>query len=131
MYSLLADSIVFLHALFVLFVVVGQVLILAGWIMRWCWTRNFIFRICHLAAIGYVVAEVWFGIICPLTILEHNLRIRAGESPEEMSFIGYWLNRLLFYTAPDRVFTLVYTVFALLVIATFVLYPPMKCRKQK
>lgn len=131
MYSLLADSIVFLHTLFVLFVVVGQVLILAGWTMKWCWTRNLIFRISHLAAIGYVVAEVWFGIICPLTILEHNLRIRAGESSYEMSFIGYWLNRLLFYTAPEWVFTLVYTVFALLVIATFVLYPPMKFRKQK
>jgi hypothetical protein len=41
-----------------------------------------------------------------------------------MSFIGYWLNRLMFYTAPEWVFTLVYTLFALLVVTTFVFYPP-------
>ena len=124
MYALLADLVVFIHALFVLFVVAGQTLILVGWIISWRWTRNPLFRVAHLAAIGFVVAEAWFGILCPLTTLEHELRNRAGQTAYEMSFIGHWLDRLLFYTAPEWVFTLVYTLFALLVVTTFVFYPP-------
>ena len=124
MLALLADIVVLIHALFVLFVVAGQLLILAGWLLKWNWTRNPAFRIAHLAAIGFVVAEAWLGIVCPLTTLEMELRASAGQSVHEMSFIGFWLHRLLFYTAPEWVFTLIYTLFALLVAATFIFYPP-------
>jgi hypothetical protein len=124
MHALLADIVVFIHALFVLFVVAGQALILAGWGADWRWTRNPFFRTAHLAAIGFVVAEAWFGVVCPLTILEHELRAGAGQTFHQMSFIGLWLHRLLFYTAPEWVFTLVYTLFAILVVTTFVFYPP-------
>ncbi len=124
MHSLLADLVVFIHALFVLFVVAGQTLILVGWIISWHWTGNSVFRVTHLAAIGFVVAEAWFGILCPLTTLEYELRNSAGQTVYEMSFIGHWLDRLLFYTAPEWVFTLVYTLFALLVVTTFFFYPP-------
>jgi len=81
-------------------------------------------RVAHLAAIGFVVAEAWFGVVCPLTTLEHELRNSAGQTVYEMSFIGYWLNRLMFYTAPEWVFTLVYTLFAILVVTTFAFYSP-------
>ena len=129
MYALLADLVVFIHALFVLFVVAGQALILIGWFVRWRWTRNLVFRVAHLAAIGFVVVEAWFGIVCPLTTLGNELSILAGQDGNEMSFIGYWLDRMLFYTAPEWVFTLVYTLFALLVVTTFVFYPPKRKRK--
>ncbi len=129
MYSLLADVVVALHLLFVLFVVAGQVLILVGWYQDWQWTTNAVYRIIHLTAIGFVVVEAWFGIECPLTSLEYDLRIRAGLSAYEMSFIGYWLNRLLFYTASDWVFALVYTLFAILVVITFVFYPPKRKKR--
>ncbi len=124
MNALLADLVVIIHALFVLFVVAGQALILMGWIISWCWTRNPVFRVAHLAAIGFVVAEAWFGMVCPLTTLEYELRNSAEQTAYEMSFIGYWLDRLLFYAAPEWVFTLVYTLFALVVVTTFVFYPP-------
>ncbi len=124
MHALLADLVVFIHALFVLFVVAGQALILTGWFFNWLCTRNPVFRVAHLTAIGFVVAEAWFGIMCPLTTLEHELRNSAGQTVYETSFVGYWLHRLLFYTAPEWVFTLVYTLFALLVVTTFVFYPP-------
>jgi hypothetical protein len=124
MHALLADLVVVIHALFVMFVIVGQVLILSGWLAGWRWTRNPLFRVTHLVAIGFVAAEAWFGVLCPLTTLEYELRSSAGQSVHEMSFVGYWLNRLLFYTAPEWVFTLVYTLFALLVVTTFVFYPP-------
>ncbi len=122
--SFLADATVVLHAAFVLFVAGGQVLILFGWRQKWKWTRNLIFRAVHLGAIAYVVLEAWFGIVCPLTLLEHHLRLLAGEAAHQMSFIGYWVHRLLFYSAPAWVFTLIYTMFGLLVLLTLVFYPP-------
>ncbi len=123
-YGFLADAIVLIHALFVLFVVGGQILILAGWVGGWAWTRNRVLRIAHLAAIGFVVLETWLGIVCPLTLLENNLRSLAGQERYEMSFIGYWLNQLLFFSFPAWVFTLLYSLFFLLVAITYFLYPP-------
>jgi len=123
---LLADLVGALHALFVLFVVGGQVLILAGWAVGWGYTRNFLFRVLHLAAIGFVVLEAWFGILCPLTVIESGLRRQGGGAGPGGSFIGYWLDRLLYYQAPEWVFEAVYGVFGALVVATFVLYPPRR-----
>ncbi|MEK7697633.1 MAG: DUF2784 family protein, partial [Pseudomonadota bacterium] len=58
----LADAVLLLHALYVVFVVGGLLLILAGWWRGWAWARNFWLRWLHLAAIGFVVLETWFGI---------------------------------------------------------------------
>jgi len=122
--GLLADVIGIVHALFVLFVVGGQALILAGWGLGWGWTRNRAFRYAHLGAIAFVVVQQWLGQWCPLTIWEGELRQRAGEQGYEAGFIADWLNRLLYYSAPAWVFTFVYTLFAALVVATFVIYRP-------
>lgn len=129
--SLLADIILLIHAAFVLFVVAGQVLVLLGWWRRWGWVHNPWFRLAHLLAIGYVVMEAWLGITCPLTVWEYELRRMAGESVHEMSFIAYWVQYFLFYTAPEWVFVLIYTAFGALVLATFVGCPPrFKIRPQ-
>jgi hypothetical protein len=124
LYGLLADATVVLHLAFVLFVVGGQALILVGWCRGWSWTRSLLLRISHLAAIALVTMETWAGIPCPLTVLENRLRLRAGASPYAQSFIGYWLDRLLFYTAPEWVFGLIYSAFGALVLITFLAYPP-------
>lgn len=127
MYSLLADLILALHISYVLFVVVGQLLIVLGWLMNWQWPRNRLFRYLHLGAIGVVVVQSWFGIICPLTVLENELRSRAGMNGyEDYSFIGYWMSRLLFYEAPAWIFAVVYTLFGCLVVGTFRAYPPVR-----
>lgn len=129
MYGLLADATIALHAAFVLFVVGGQILILIGWVRRWSWTHHPIFRWTHLGAIGFVVLEAWFGVPCPLTVLENEFRLRGGIETYQMSFIGYWLSRLLYYDAPAWVFTISYTVFSLLVVLTFILYPPRRAQQ--
>ena len=129
MYSFLADIVALVHAVYILFVVGGQVLILVGWMAGWAWTRNMIFRLTHLAAICLVVVEAWTGVFCPLTVLENRLRLLAGLSPYDASFFGYWINWLIYYTAPEWVFTLVYTVFALIVLITFIFYPPIRSKK--
>ena len=126
MWLALADLTLVLHAAYVLFVIGGQLLILLGWGLEWMWTRRFLFRLLHLLAIGFVMLEAWLGVTCPLTLLESKLRERAGDVAYNSSFISYWLDRLIFYVAPEWIFIVIYTVFALLVILTWVFYPPRR-----
>ena len=124
--TLAADLTLIAHTAFIAFVVAGQGLILAGWMRGWCWPRHLPFRLAHAGAIALVVLESWFGVMCPLTWLELRLRAMAGSPLAADSFVGYWLQRLIFYDAPSWVFTLVYTSFAAMVVATLVLYPPKR-----
>ena len=121
---LLADAVLVLHAAFVGFVVVGQVYVLCGWVLGWSSTRNRTFRLLHLAAILIVVLQAWFGLRCPLTLLEAHLR--ADALAHGQSFIGYWLSRLIYYDLPGWVFTSAYTLFGLLVVLSFVGCPPRR-----
>jgi len=123
-YGLWADVIGVVHACIVLFIVGGQMLILAGWGRQWLWTRGRVFRYAHLAAIGFVVLQQWLGRLCPLTLWENELRRKAGAEGMEQGFIATWLERLLYFSFPSWVFTVVYTAFALVVLATFVFYRP-------
>src|SRR5579864_4652842 len=103
-YRLLADAVVGIHALYVGFVVFGLIAILLGRAMGWRWVRSPYVRILHLAAIGFVCLESIAGIDCPLTTLENGLRLAAGQNGYGGDFLGYWLDRLIFYDAPPRVF---------------------------
>ena len=118
-YAVAADALLALHALFVVFVVMGLVLVVIGGVRHWRWVRNRWFRLIHLGAIGFVVAQAWAGQICPLTVWENALRRRAGELGYQGSFIGHWLEQLLYYDAPLWLFTLVYTLFGLAVLASW------------
>ena len=118
-YLLTADAILLLHVLFVGFVVIGLVLIFIGKWRGWDWVHRFWFRIAHLAAIGFVVLQSWLGAICPLTIWEMKLRDLASDAVYEGAFIAHWLQALLYYEAPLWVFTLVYTLFGALVVASW------------
>lgn len=123
-YALLADAVLALHVAVVLFVVGGLVLVVAGNLRGWGWINRLPFRLAHLAAIGYVAAQAWLGVACPLTTLELWLRREAGEPTHGASFIGHWLQRLLYYDAPPSVFVLAYTLFGLLVAAAWWRWPP-------
>jgi len=121
-----ADLTLAVHAAYVLFVVGGQMLILAGWVCGWRWTRYLLFRLIHLISIGFVMLEAWLGVICPLTVLENILRTKSGAALYERSFVSHWLARLIFYAAPEWVFTVIYTGFTCLVVVTWLLYPPTR-----
>ena len=118
-YLLAADALLLVHVLFGGFVVLGLALIFIGKCFGWRWVRHFWFRVTHLLAIGYVVLQSWLGAICPLTVWEMALRERAGDTVYAGSFIAHWLQRLLYYRAPEWVFVLLYTLFAALVAASW------------
>jgi len=129
--GILADLELVVHGLYVGFVVIGFVLILLGLARGWQWVRQPAFRYAHLAAIGIVVVQVWFGIDCPLTTLESFLRLKAGEAGYGTSFIQHWLYRLLYYRADTRVFGVIYSLFGAAVALVWWFAPPIRRRAQR
>ena len=85
-YAALADMVVVVHALFVLFVVFGGLVVLRWQQLAWL----------HLpAAIWGVVIELG-GCVCPLTYLENHFRRLGGESGYSGTFIGQYLEPVLY-----------------------------------
>ena len=126
-----ADAILVIHVLFVLFVIIGLLLVLLGKALSWRWVRNPWFRLAHLAAIGIVVLQAWLGAICPLTTWEMHFRARAGSAVYAGSFISHWLRELLYYEAPAWVFTVCYSAFGLLVLLSWLWVRPRPLTRRR
>jgi hypothetical protein len=62
----------------------------------------------------------------PLTSWEMALRAGAGDAAYEGSFIQHWLQSILYFSAPDWVFILVYSVFGALVLSSWFLVRPRR-----
>jgi hypothetical protein len=122
--ALMADILVAVHVAFVAFIVLGEAAILAGAVLKWGWVSNLWFRLAHLAAIVFVALEAVFGMLCPLTRWEFELRERAGQGGRSGTFIGRILHDILYYDFPPWVFVVAYVSFALLVAATLFIVPP-------
>lgn len=122
----LADALLVIHVTFVAFVVLGLLAIYLGHFLNWGWVTNFWFRLSHLIAIAIVILQSWLGVICPLTTWEMALREKAGTMSYDGSFLQYWLQSILYYSAPEWVFILSYTTFGGLVLASWVLIKPRR-----
>jgi hypothetical protein len=85
-YRILADLVVGVHALFVVFVVFGGLLAL-----RWPWAAA-----AHLPAAVWGTLIEFRGWVCPLTPLENSLRASAGEAGYEGGFIEHYLLPVLY-----------------------------------
>ena len=119
---MLADALLAAHFLIAAFIVAGLILVWFGAALGWGWVRNPWFRYLHLGAIAFVAAEALAGVMCPLTLWEDMLR---GTVPAE-SFIGRWVRYLLYYRAPEWVFTASYVVWTLATLLTLWLVPPRR-----
>lgn len=119
---MLADAIVVIHLLIVLFVLMGVPLVYLGAARRWMWVRSRYWRLLHLIAIAVIAAESLFGIDCPLTVWEDRLR----DQQVSAGFIERWVDRILFYNAPTWVFAAAYVAFAALVAVTWIAVPPTR-----
>ena len=129
---LIADLIVGIHFVYVTVVVSGLLVIILGGIFHWSFIRNFWFRAIHLVMILIVVAEALFGITCPLTDLEYELRIAAGQqNATDMPFISRLVHQLIFYDFPPVVFTIAYCLFGFFVLLSWRLFPPKLPWKQR
>ena len=117
---MLADLLLVFHFSIAGFVVLGLIVVWAGAAAGWSWIRNPWFRYLHLSAILFVAAEALIGAACPLTLWEDALR--GGARPE--SFVGRWVAGLLYYDAPEWLFTTLYAAWAAATLVTLRLVPP-------
>ncbi|MBB6592853.1 DUF2784 domain-containing protein [Ralstonia solanacearum] len=117
----LADTVLVLHALVVLFIVGGLIAILAGAALKHDWVRNRAFRLTHLAAIGVVATLALLDVPCPLTVLEDWLR--TGTAGPQ-GFVQRWVSAWLYYDLPAWVFATAYAAFLLVVVVTWWRIPP-------
>ncbi len=117
----LADTVLVVHALIVLFIVGGLIAIWAGARLKRGWIRNRAFRQVHLVAIGAVAILAVLDIPCPLTVLEDWLRTgRVGLQGFVQRWVSYWL----YYNLPGWLFATAYAAFLLVVAVTWFRIPP-------
>lgn len=119
---MIADALLVLHFAIAAFIVVGLIAVWVGAAFRQEWVRSPWFRYLHLGAILFVAAEALLGIACPLTVWEDMLR--GNVQPE--SFVARWVHSLLYYRAPEWVFTTAYVLWASATALTLVLVPPRR-----
>ncbi len=119
---MLADALLVLHFSIAAFVVGALPLVWAGAAFGWRWVRNPWFRYAHLAAIAFIALEAIAGVTCPLTAWEDMLR--GGARAE--SFVGRWVASLLYYRAPEWVFTSAYVLWSAATLLTLRLVPPSR-----
>lgn len=124
-YLLTADAVLAIHFAFVLFVVLGLGAIWIGWLRKWRFVRNVWFRVAHLAAMGGVVLESVFGITCPLTTWEKDLRVAAGADVYEETFMQHWVHKAMFFQLPPAVFTAMYVLFFLGIVLSLIVVKPV------
>lgn len=121
-----ANVIVAIHLGYMLYVVVGMAVILLGILLGWQWIRNPWFRMSHMAMILIVAFEAMIDFECPLTTWEHALRGGDGESE---TFIGSCLRFIMFPDVPEQYLSMIYYLFTLVVVASFLAAPPRFRRK--
>ena len=86
LYGIAADLLVVVHALFVVFVVLGGLLVLRWPRLAWV----------HLPAAAWGALIEFTGCICPLTPLENSLRQAGGQAGYAGSFINHYLVPLIY-----------------------------------
>ena len=85
-YRALADAVLILHLGFVVFVVLGGLLVLRWTRLAWL----------HIPAAIWGVLIEYTGWICPLTPLENSLRARGGETGYSGGFIEHYIQPVLY-----------------------------------
>jgi len=94
-YSVLATAVLFLHGLFIFWVIFGALLVRSRPILRWL----------HIAALVWGILTELLPWPCPLTLLENWLEARAGVEPYEGGFLLHYLDRLVYPDVSATVLT--------------------------
>ncbi len=118
-YRFLADLVLVAHFAFVVFAVVGALLVL-----RWRWVVWL-----HLPAVVWAALIEFAGWICPLTPLENSLRELGGSAGYESGFVEHYILPVLYHGGLTRE---VQIVLGLLVLAVnTVIYGGVRRRMAK
>lgn len=92
LYRILANTVVVIHAAFIVFAVFG-----GFGVLRWRWLAWL-----HIPAVLWAALVETTGWFCPLTPLENLLRHRAGIDTYPFDFIEHYIMPALYPTALTR-----------------------------
>jgi hypothetical protein len=95
LYSALATFVLFLHALFILWVVFGALVTRSREVLRWL----------HVASLVWGILTELLPWPCPLTVLENWLEAKAGVQPYQGGFLLHYLDKLVYPDVSATVLT--------------------------
>ncbi len=108
-YSALAIFVLFLHALFILWVVFGALLTRSRPVLRWL----------HIASLVWGILTELLPWPCPLTVLENWFEAKAGVQPYQGGFLLHYLDKLVY---PDISATVLTVAGVFVCVLNLVLY---------
>ena len=111
--ALAADLVMLVHFAFVIFVVLGGVAV-------WRWPRV---ACLHAPAFAWGFTVTAMGWICPLTPLEQELRLAAGEPGLSAGFIAHYIEPLLYPDGLSYPSKMLVVVFLLILNAALYWHP--------
>ena len=108
-YSWLAVFVLFLHALFILWVVSAALVTRSRPLLRWL----------HIASLVWGILTELLPWPCPLTLLENWLEAKAGAQPYQGGFLLHYLDKLVY---PDISATVLTVASVLVCVLNLALY---------
>src|SRR6266568_6733545 len=108
-YSALATAVLFLHGLFILWVIFGALLVRSRPILRWL----------HIASLVWGILTELLPWPCPLTVLENWLESKAGVEPYQDGFLLHYLDKLVYPDISATVLTVAGVIICILNLAFY------------
>jgi hypothetical protein len=108
-YFALAVFILFLHALFIVWIVFGAFLTRSRPALRWL----------HVASLVWGILTELLPWPCPLTVLENWLEAKAGVQPYQGGFLLHYMDKLVYPDISATVLTVAGVVICVLNLALY------------
>jgi ABC-type Fe3+ transport system permease subunit len=135
----MADVILIIHFLWILFILAGFVLTVCGVVRLYIirrpaerWNRFFdrwLLRTVHMSGILFTACLELLGKYCPLTVWEYTLREpNHSQTAHPDPFIITWLERLVYPSIHPLVIIIPTLAIALFTLAVYILRPPQKIK---
>ena len=129
LYRILADIIVIMHFMWILFMLVGFILTLCGFFRKRFFDR-WLFRTLHLLGIAYVSLLATMGKYCPLTLWENILRLKYDpDLTYPGSFMIHYAEKLVYPDINPLIIRIPTTFIAVFTVVVFIIRPPKRIKR--
>ena len=118
---MIVNLLLLVHFGLALFITAGFFIIPLGYRLGWNWIKKRNLRLLHLFLMGFISFETIAGLTCPLTVLENMFR----DVDYSMSFMSYWVVKILYWNLPSQVFVILYLLCFGWVLILWKFCPPM------
>ena len=137
---MLADLVVLIHFVWILFILWGFILTVYSsicvYVLRTARDRckaffdRWIFRTVHLGGIVYVAVLTVLGKYCPLTIMENELRKQYNrEMTYSGSFIVHYIERIVYPEVSSLLLIIPTIIIAVFTVFMFIGRPPARIKR--